>query len=245
MVVSGGWVASIARHRGLGAAMDGGSRERVQLNVSCTGSRMAKNNDPKRQKDDALASEIDALLKKLPQADPGLVGRPAAAARPPSTAPVRPAPATEPRTSSPIAVWARVVLGAVFGVALTQWPYRTDCGWPLLGYAAAVAVLLLTAGWCTVTTWRHRAGIAHIVSLLLGFWGIVLSASILLPRIGYAADAATWRCPAPVPASPPRAAPAPVTEPPPAAPGVGEAAPETPGLPDQGGEATPPDSTGG
>jgi len=214
---------------------------------------MAKNNDPKRQKDDALASEIDALLKKLPQADPGLVGRPAASARPPSTAPARPdAPAgsrparpTEPRAASPIAVWARVVLGAVFGIALTQWPYRTDCGWPLLGYTAAVAVLLLTAGWCTVPTWRHRAGVAHVVSLLLGFWGIALSASILLPRIGYAADAATWRCPASAPAPPPRAAPAPLTEPAQAVPPGGQVEPETPAAPDEGGGTTPPDSTGG
>jgi hypothetical protein len=237
-------------------AMDGASQMRVQLSVTDAGSRMAKNNDPKRPKDEALASEIDALLKKLPQADPDLVGRPTPAVRSQSAPPPRPdvplaSRATrqaEPTGGSGVAVWARVALGVVLGVGLTQWPYRTDCGWPLLGYGASVVVLLLTAGWCTLTTWRHRAGVAHVVSLLLAFWGIVLSASILLPRIGYASEAATWRChvaaPAPAPA-PARAAPSPPTDAQPPAAVGSEGAPGASAEPADGGTRTPPDSTGG
>ena len=40
------------------------------------------------------------------------------------------------------------------------------------------------------------------MALLLLAWGGVLVAREVLPRVGYAADAATWRCPAaPPPAS--------------------------------------------
>jgi hypothetical protein len=39
-----------------------------------------------------------------------------------------------------------------------------------------------------------RSGVPHVLSLMLVFWGIVLTAEQLLPRIGYAAESATWRC---------------------------------------------------
>jgi len=190
---------------------------------------MAKKNEPVRPKHDSLASEIDALLKKLPGAEPDLVGGTAAPARPVAGAAPRPGAATPPRPRpaaggappdprTQLAVWSRVALGVVLGVALTQWPYRNDCGWRLLGYAAAVSVMLLVAGWCAITTWRHRSAIAHVVSLVMGFWGIVLAAEVLLPRIGYASEDATWRCPVPVAAPAPRRVPPPpaVTPAPPA-----------------------------
>jgi hypothetical protein len=41
-----------------------------------------------------------------------------------------------------------------------------------------------------------RGGAPHVLSLILVFWGIVLAAEQVLPRIGYAAERATWRCPA-------------------------------------------------
>ena len=109
----------------------------------------------------------------------------------------------------------RVALGALFAVGLSQWPYRTQCGWPLFGYTAVVALMLVVGGWCALASWRHHMGAAHLVSLGLVFWGIVLGAEVLLPRIGYSVDSETWRCPtpavarpAPIRATPPASVPA-------------------------------------
>jgi hypothetical protein len=174
------------------------------------------------QSDKDLASEIDKLLKKLPHADPSLSGAQASSAAPPAgIAHSARAAATTATKSTPIdgkillAVWGRVALVGLFGLALTQWPFARDCGWGLVWYAAAVATLLVAGGWCAMVTWEHRVGLAHIVSLVVGFWGIVLSAEMLLPRFGYSVDRATWRCvsaaavaPAPtIPAAPATIAP--------------------------------------
>ncbi len=208
---------------------------------------MAKDKQPQRPKPDPLADEIDALLKKLPHADPGLKG----------TEPRRPAPvpgSTGPRPAvhpagqgGPLptdgsdrwAVWGRVALGALFAIALSQWPYTTRCGWPLYGYTAVVLLMFVVGGWCTLASWRHYMGGAHLVSLGLVFWGIVLGAEVLLPRIGYSVDSETWRCPPPAttqPAPPSATPPAltPVAPDPAAASEVGEV-----GVPDT---ATSPDS---
>jgi hypothetical protein len=161
-------------------------------------------------KKDPLADEIDALLKKLPHAEP----EPAAPKVPSPPPPVRrPAPsgprAPAPREGRPpLGVWAQVAGGVVLGGALTQWPYVAACGWGLLGYAAAVVALLIVGGWCAMESWRSRLGAAHVVSLVLVFWGVALAAEVLLPRIGYAADEATWRCVAEADAVPSRALPA-------------------------------------
>ncbi|NIM48480.1 MAG: hypothetical protein GTN62_02200 [Gemmatimonadales bacterium] len=40
---------------------------------------------------------------------------------------------------------------------------------------------------------------AQIVSLIVVYWGIVLAAEQILPRIGYAKAEASWRCTAPPP----------------------------------------------
>ncbi len=78
---------------------------------------------------------------------------------------------------------------------MTQWPYPYGCGLPLLGYLGAVSTVLLTGAWIAFASWKLRSGVTHILSLILFFWGIVLAAEQLLPRIGYAADWASWRCP--------------------------------------------------
>lgn len=237
--------------------MDARSLVEVELTISHAGARMAKKNEPVRPKQDSLASEIDALLKKLPGAEPDLVGggtapaRPAAGSAPGPGAmtPSRPRPAagaSPPGGGTRLAVWSRVALGALFGIALTQWPYRHDCGWGLLGYGAAVSVMLVVAGWCAITTWRQRSAVAHVVSLVMGFWGIVLAAEVLLPRIGYASDGATWRCPVPAAAPAPRRVPPPpaATSQPPAIDGAALPSAQ-PAAQDTGGAALPPDSTPG
>jgi hypothetical protein len=156
---------------------------------------------------DPLEREVDRLLRQLPGADPSLQSDPdeppPSPPRPQAMGPLvtgpRPAVPPLPRPSGPTAtqrlgVWGRAAAGALLGVALTQWPYRDNCGWPLYGYLAAVAVLLIVAGWAAVTAWRFRIGAAHAVALVVGFWGVVLAAEQILPRIGYAAEARTWGC---------------------------------------------------
>jgi len=119
-----------------------------------------------------------------------------------------------PSTREKVGVWSVVGSGIVLGVALTQWPYAAACGFPLFGYLATVLVVLVIAGWAFIVSWRHRMEVAHITALVMGFWGVLLGAEQILPRIGYAADEATWMChkaeplPAlPVPAASPVASP--------------------------------------
>ncbi len=151
-------------------------------------------------KRDSMAREVERLLRKLPGADPTLRGDPdEPPARPPGTSsgprpavppPRRPGPTPLERAG----VWARAVGAAGLGAALTQWPYRADCGWPLYSYLGAVFVVLLTAGWAAMAAWRLRSPAAHVLALVAGFWGIVLAAEQILPREGYAAESGVWRC---------------------------------------------------
>jgi len=103
-------------------------------------------------------------------------------------------PAGAPTRGDRIALWARVFLGVTLGGAMTQWPYPHVCDLALLGYLGAVAALLITGAWIAFASWRMRGGAPHVLSLILMFWGIVLAAEQVLPRIGYAAERASWRC---------------------------------------------------
>lgn len=100
-------------------------------------------------------------------------------------------------TRDRVYLWSRLLLGIALGVLMTQWPYPHGCGWPLLGYGCAVATLLVTGGWLALDSWKQRNGLAHLLSLMLFWWGTVLAAEQVLPRIGYTADRASWVCPAP------------------------------------------------
>ncbi len=104
------------------------------------------------------------------------------------------APAVSPLARQ-IGVWLRVLLGLGLSVAVTQWPYARSCGLPLDFYLAAVAVLLIAGGWAAIWSWRLRMAVAHTASLVILFFGLALTAGQILPRVGYAADAATWGCP--------------------------------------------------
>ena len=92
----------------------------------------------------------------------------------------------------------RLALAAALGVGILFWPYPKQCGVQLGGYLVAVAVVLMGGLWSSVWTWRHRTARAHVLSLLLVVWGIVLGAIEILPHAGYArADAARpagWSC---------------------------------------------------
>jgi hypothetical protein len=99
-----------------------------------------------------------------------------------------------PTRADLIGLWARVLLGIALGAVMTQWPYPHGCDLPLAGYLGAVAMVVVAGGWIAFSSWRMRSGVPHVLSLMLVFWGIVLTAEQLLPRIGYAAEQAAWRC---------------------------------------------------
>jgi hypothetical protein len=157
---------------------------------------------PPRPQPDPMAREVDRLLALLPGADPAPRRNGAGSIR----SPISPRPAivvgvarderggVPPTRGELVGLWARVLLGVVLGGMMTQWPYARDCGAPLLGYLAAVAAVVLVGGWLSVASWTYRVAPAHLVALVLVFWGIILFAEQLLPRIGYAAAHAAWGC---------------------------------------------------
>ena len=91
-------------------------------------------------------------------------------------------------------MWARLVLGLSLGVMMEWWPYSRSCGFPLAGYFAAVTTVTLAGLWAAAASWRLQSALAHTIAVALMFYGVVLAASELLPRTGYAAKHATWSC---------------------------------------------------
>jgi hypothetical protein len=95
-------------------------------------------------------------------------------------------------------VYARLTLAVAIGVGIIFWPYANRCGWGLAGYLGAVGAVIVSGGWSAVWTFRHRAGRAHFLALLLVLWGLILAAMDVLPRIGYAKPTvehpASWVC---------------------------------------------------
>jgi hypothetical protein len=145
---------------------------------------------------DPMAGVVDRLLAQLP----GLQG-----AYEPSRASSRPIPGlvTVPRTTAGtaattgrdwIGVWARLGLGLALAIMMGGWPYLRTCGLPLFEYLGAVVTVIVTGMWAAVAAWRHRIGLAHVVALIVVFYGVTLAGAELLPRTGYAADHAVWQC---------------------------------------------------
>lgn len=155
-----------------------------------------------RPQPDAMVREVDRLLAQLAHvgAQPGRDGGVPRVVSPAPPRVTRPRSAGVVPSSRPparggmVALWARVLLGIGLGSVMTQWPYPYECGLLLLGYLGAVTMVLLTGAWIAFASWKLRAGLPHILSLILVFWGLVLAAEQLLPRIGYAADRASWGC---------------------------------------------------
>jgi hypothetical protein len=134
-------------------------------------------------------AEVDRLLNQLPthQAEQAAAAAKRAAA-PPSAA-------ASGRTSSRAGTWARVGLGLLIGIGMTQWPYTHGCGLKLFIYLGGVFTVIVAGVWSGLSSWKRQMGVAHILSQGLVIWGLVLAAREVLPRIGYALEAATWFCP--------------------------------------------------
>lgn len=113
-------------------------------------------------------------------------------------APAKSQAAAAQQSTSTWGVFARLALTVALGVGMVFWPYSARCGAGLAGYLGAVAALLVSGVWSSVWTFRHRAGKAHTLSLLLVLWGLVLASMEVLPRTGYAKETAAhpseWSC---------------------------------------------------
>jgi hypothetical protein len=149
---------------------------------------------PDSSKPDPLAREVDRLLAGLSTfgAEPESTPRPPIRAPRSRTAPARRRTDTTRRDRA--ALWARVLLGVVLGVMITQWPYVHTCGLGLLQYLGAVAMVLVTGAWIAVVSWSRRHATSHVLALLLILWGIALVTYEVLPRVGYAALRWSWQC---------------------------------------------------
>ncbi len=97
-----------------------------------------------------------------------------------------------------LGVMVRLLLAVALGIGMIFWPFQARCGLGLLGYLGAVAVVTGAGVWSAIWSWRHRAGKAHVLSLLIALWGALLGAQEILPRIGYAIPTlehpAVWEC---------------------------------------------------
>jgi hypothetical protein len=147
-------------------------------------------------------SDWDAELKKIDRqlesmSDSALI--PAAPRNAPPA--VQAQVAAERASTRTWPAFLRLTLAAALGIGILFWPYPKQCGVGLGGYLVAVGVVTLGGLWSSVWTWRHRTARAHVLSLLLVVWGILLGALEILPHAGYAkpdADRpAGWSCAAP------------------------------------------------
>lgn len=170
-----------------------------------------------RQFTDSLGLEIDRLIKQLPGADPMLRGdaEPANGHSPRASRTVSPGATEAALAAAPggaagtsamadavgtarrlalVGVWLRTTAAAVLGAGVLYWPYAHECGWLLHAYLGVIGAVLVSGCWASWSAWRVRNAAAHLIALVVVYWGIVLAAEQVLPRIGYAAVEASWRC---------------------------------------------------
>jgi hypothetical protein len=148
---------------------------------------------------DRELEEIDKVIARTPAAPPrdrapGSVPVPAGSV-PASPSPSLPAAAAPPpRRGARAGAWLATLLVSALAVGIPFWPYGQACGIGLIGYIAAIGVLVIASVWALVVTWRQRIGLAHILATITLLWGLGLAAAVVLPRIGYASDALGWNC---------------------------------------------------
>src|SRR5215212_11629465 len=136
-------------------------------------------------------SDWDAQLKKIDKQLESMSDSALIPAAPKNAPPAQKAAVAAERASTRTwGAFLRLALATALGVGILFWPYPTRCGFGLTGYLLAVTAIVAGGLWSSVWTWRHRTARAHVLSLLLVVWGLVLGTMEVLPRIGYAkADA--------------------------------------------------------
>ncbi len=144
-------------------------------------------------------SDWDKELKKIDRqlesmSDSALLPLPPKNAPPAARAEV----AAERTATRTWGAFLRLALATALGVAILFWPYPKQCGVELGSYLVAVSAVTIGGLWSSVWTWRHRTSRAHVLSLLLVVWGLLLGAMEVLPRVGYAKPDASrplgWSC---------------------------------------------------
>lgn len=151
---------------------------------------------------DKELAKIDKQLESI--SDEALFPTKQVAVTPPARGSKGAAPAArEPnavaqQTTKTWGAFLRLALAVALGIGMLFWPYASRCGVGLYGYLGAVAAVIVGGVWSAVWTWRHRTAAAHVLSLLIILWGIVLGSQEILPRIGYAKPSpvhpANWAC---------------------------------------------------
>jgi hypothetical protein len=153
-------------------------------------------------------TDWDAQLKKIDKQLESISDSALIPAAPKSAPAARSEVAAERATTRTWGAFLRLALATALGVGILFWPYPTRCGFGLTGYLAAVTAIVAGGVWSSIWTWRHRTARAHVLSLLLVLWGMLLGGIELLPRVGYAkpdpARPTGWTCsvattPAPAP----------------------------------------------
>jgi hypothetical protein len=158
-------------------------------------------------------SDWDEKLKKIDKQLESMSDSALIPAAPKSAAPAaRAEVAAERATTRTWGAFLRLALATALGIGILFWPYSTRCGVGLAGYMVAVIAVAAGGLWSSVWTWRHRTARAHVLSLLLVLWGLVLAVIEVAPRAGYAkpdiSRPAGWTCGATAPATPAPALPA-------------------------------------
>jgi hypothetical protein len=140
-------------------------------------------------------------LKKIERAFDGLPPLPPV----PSPAQLKARRASERRTlertlerQERIAIWigtgGRFGLVIALSAAINFWPYGHACGVGLMSFMFAEVLIVVGGLWTVAWTWQHRMVRAHGIAMAMVAWGLVLLTAQVLPRVGYAAQAAQWWC---------------------------------------------------
>ena len=139
----------------------------------------------------AAISPAEGSMESAPR--PVSPGAPAVA--PPSGAP---APLPTPKPPRRWVLYVRLIVALALAVGIVFWPYGTRCGAPLAGYLAGAGAIVLGGAWTAIWSWRHRAAVTHVLSLLIMLWGLCLVSWQVMPRVGLAIPTierpALWAC---------------------------------------------------
>jgi hypothetical protein len=157
--------------------------------------------DKEKERDwDREMAQVDKLLAKLPNADPTL-GRPVPGKPNPQAGvpTVRNAPLADGDVGarSRVTTWIRVFLGLALGIGMLVWPYTHGCGLKLVFYLIGATTVTVAGVWSALSSWRRRLGWAHVLSIGVTIWGLVLAAREILPRTVYEQPNAHFFCPEP------------------------------------------------
>jgi len=145
--------------------------------------------DQPRDWDKELAA-IDKVIARGGGAAPAPVPAPKG-----SGAPAAPAAAGRAVTRrAALTTWIRAGLGVLVALAVLQWPYAHRCGLGLMLYLGSAGMVAVAGAWTMIVSWQRRQGWAHLAGLGVLIGGLALVATVLLPRIGYAAASLPWMC---------------------------------------------------